>query len=172
MYSWVTYGITTLLERMWREHGVRVAMGHNTGPSAIEVCCALERTLAYAYTGNAKVLSRALMEPLFITRSLLEHGLPTINTDIVKFLSTPESRVIIIEKEWPTTKAGPITCSKGAHILRYGMSSWMVRNISHVNGGTSGPSARGCSRRRFAGMSPPYHLPADVHANDPRVRPC
>lgn len=94
------------------------------------MCCALERTLAYAYTGNAKVLSRALLEPLFITQSLLQHGLPTINTEIVRILSTKNNRVIIADQQWPTTKSGPITCSKGAHILRYGMASWMVSTSS------------------------------------------
>lgn len=105
-------------------------MGHNVSPYAIEVCCALERTLAYAYTGNAKVLSRALLEPLFISRSLLDYGLPTINSNLIKIFSTSHEKVVIVDKDWPISKSGPITCSKGSHVMRYGERSWMVSIVS------------------------------------------
>lgn len=132
IYLWVTYGVTTALERMWKQHGTDATMGHNVSPYAIEVCCALERTLAYAYTCNAKVLSKGLLDPLFLSRSLLDYGLPTINTRIVKILSASHNNIIISEKEWPSNAAGPLTCSKGSHHMRYGPDSWMVSAVSNL----------------------------------------
>lgn len=126
LYLWVTYGVTILLERLWKEHAIKVAVGQNVSPYAVELCCALERALAYAYTGNAKVLSRGLLDPLFISRSLLEFGLPTINTNLVKILGNSHDRVVIKTREWPTSTSGPLTCSQGSHLMRYGPDSWLV----------------------------------------------
>jgi len=65
--------------------------GRKVSPYLLEFLAALERTEAYAHTGNAKVLSNAVMKPLFITRSLLEHGMPTIDKHIynTRFLPVP-----------------------------------------------------------------------------------
>lgn len=133
IYLWVTFGVVTLLERLWKEHAVTVAMGRNVSPYAVELCCALERTLAYAYTGNAKVLSKSLLDPLFLSRSLLYHGLPTINTNIIKILATNHHRVVINCKFWPSGVNGPLTCSQGSHQMRYGTASWLVSlsNLLH-----------------------------------------
>ena len=44
----------------------------------IEIVAMLERALAMAYTGDARVITKALMEPFGLHRSLIELGIPCL----------------------------------------------------------------------------------------------
>ncbi|KAG1823912.1 uncharacterized protein BJ212DRAFT_1327078 [Suillus subaureus] len=90
VYQWTTYPITSLLERIW-EHFLPF----------VELCSVLERALAYAHTGNSKVIATSLMRPLWLVKSLLEQGLPTFAPS-VRFSHTPCVPVAISPSEWPT----------------------------------------------------------------------
>jgi hypothetical protein len=94
----------------------------------LEFLAALERTEAYAHTGNAKVLSNIVMKPLFITRGLLEHGMPTINKAIYTTRFQDISQFTIKEDIWPLNKArnGPAICSRRTQMLTYGEGHFMV----------------------------------------------
>ena len=106
--------------------------GQRISPYRLEFLAALERTEAYAHTGNAKVLSNAVMKPLFITRGLLEHGMPTIKKAIYTMHFQDISPFTIQESIWPLnrTKNGPAICSKRMHILTYGETNFMVSSYN------------------------------------------
>src|ERR1700684_4192268 len=77
VYQWTTYPITSLLERIWEHFLPIIIKGGKPTPQVVELCSVLERALAYAHTGNAKVIATSLMRPLWLVKSLLEQGLPT-----------------------------------------------------------------------------------------------
>ena len=106
--------------------------GQRISPYCLEFLATLERTEAYAHTGNTKVLSNAVMKPLFITRGLLEHGMPTIKKAIYTMHFQDISPFTIQESIWPLnrTKNGPAICSKRMHILTYGETNFMVSSYN------------------------------------------
>lgn len=71
---------------VWKEYIAIVSMGQNISSYTVKLVCALERTLAYTYTGNGKVLSKSLMDTLHLSRSLCRCDIPTINTKLIKIL--------------------------------------------------------------------------------------
>ena len=49
----------------------------------IELTAALEQVLNYAHTGNPKVLTKGLMDPLWLSLSSIHDGLPSLSSIIV-----------------------------------------------------------------------------------------
>ena len=103
----------------------------------VELASALERALAYAFGGNAKVLSRALMSPLWLSRGIIDQGMPCLNIDKILgsgILANPHDPVIIRSENWPVTPSGranyPAIASKRAQMLTYGDSHYMVSQFS------------------------------------------
>ena len=136
IYSWVTYGINGLQNQIYRHEIGSLQRGQRISPYRLEFLAALEKAEAYAHTGNAKVLSNIVMKPLFITRGLLKHGMPTINKSIYKPSFQDVSPFTIQEDIWPLNRAknGPAICSKRSQMLTYGETSFMVSNsASHFN---------------------------------------
>jgi hypothetical protein len=137
MLPWATYGINALQKQVYSQEMGNLLRGRKVSPYLLEFLAALERTEAYAHTGNAKVLSNAVMKPLFITRSLLEHGMPTINKAIYNTRFLDVSRFTIQEDLWPLSagKKGPAICSKRSQMLTYGESHFMVSELSSAHRG-------------------------------------
>jgi hypothetical protein len=135
MVPWATYGINSLQKQIYSQEMANLVRGRKVSPYLLEFCAALERTEAYAHTGNAKVLSNAVMKPLFITRALLEHGMPTINKAIYTTRFLDISRFTIQEDLWPLApgRKGPAICSRRSQMLTYGEPHFMVshRSPSH-----------------------------------------
>jgi hypothetical protein len=75
------------------------------------------------------------MKPLFITRGLLEHGMPTINKAIYNTRFLDVSRFTIQEDLWPLSagKKGPAICSRRSQMLTYGEPHFMVSHPSCVH---------------------------------------
>ncbi|KAG1769738.1 hypothetical protein EV702DRAFT_1049616 [Suillus placidus] len=121
IYQWTTYPITSLLERIWDYFRPLMDKGDKPTPEVIELCSVLERALAYAHTGNAKVIATSLMRPLWLVQSLLEHGLPTFSPS-VRFAPAPSIPVAISPADWPTltNMKIPAIASKRSQILTYG----------------------------------------------------
>ncbi|KAG1849455.1 hypothetical protein DFJ58DRAFT_729535 [Suillus subalutaceus] len=121
VYQWTTYPITSLLECIWEHFLPVLTKGGEPAPQVIELCSILECTLAYAHTGNSKVIATSLMRPLWLVKSLLEQGLPTF-TPSVQFSHTPCVPVAISPSEWPTltNMNVPTITSKRSQILTYG----------------------------------------------------
>ncbi|KAG2029044.1 hypothetical protein BDR03DRAFT_1018980 [Suillus americanus] len=121
VYQWTTYPITSLLERIWEHFLPVLTKGGKPAPQVVELCSVLERALAYAHTGNSKVIATSLMRPLWLVKSLLEQGLPTFAPS-VRFSHTPCVPVAISPSEWPTltNMNVPAIASKRSQILTYG----------------------------------------------------
>ena len=88
----------------------------------------LERTLAMAYTGDARVITTDLMGPMGLKRSLMELGLPAI-TSLLNFdRSITKDGFTFKRANCPLDKQnGPAVASKRAQILTYGPDHFLVR---------------------------------------------
>ena len=140
---WTTYSICALLERIWAEHRETIqtiadAPSHSSeipssAPPAtlVEIVAVLERALAYAHTGNAKVLSTKVMGPLWLVRSLLRQGLPTLAPQLLLGHSQTYTVSIALGK-WPKhdITGVPFTSSGRAQILTYGQPHYDVSFLS------------------------------------------
>jgi hypothetical protein len=83
---------------------------------------ALERGLAYIFTGATHSFVRKLMDRLFITRGLMSGGLPCINSRIVDVSDADGDVGFLIRREsWPLLGDGePMRSSMRACELTYG----------------------------------------------------
>ncbi|KAG2335701.1 hypothetical protein BDR05DRAFT_953879 [Suillus weaverae] len=121
VYQWTAFGITSLLERLWAYQLPILEAGNKPRHEAVELCSVLERTLAYAHTGNARVLATRLMRPLWLVQSLLEQGLPTFAPSI-RTTSAINNPITISASDWPTLDNlnVPAIASKRSQVLTYG----------------------------------------------------
>ncbi|KAG2346319.1 hypothetical protein BDR05DRAFT_997329 [Suillus weaverae] len=121
VYQWTTFGITSLLERLWAHQLPILEAGNKPRHEVVELCSVLERTLAYAHTGNARVLASKLMRPLWLVQSLLEQGLPTFAPS-VRMTSSISNPIAISAADWPTSDNlnVPAIASKRSQVLTYG----------------------------------------------------
>lgn len=128
VYLWVTYGWCSLLDIIGEQEFLRIAKGEPVSPYTLELTSAIERTVTYASTGNAKVLSSAVMKPLFITRGIIEHGMPTIVKGIYQLPLRGVTPFTVNKHAWPLTanRRGPAICSKMSHILNYDEDQYIV----------------------------------------------
>ena len=95
---------------------------------SIEFTEALERTLNYAHTGNAKVLTKGLMDPLWLSLSLVHDGMPAISQILVM---TPffGSQMDLHMVEWPTKNNEPMMASTRSQLINYGSENHQVLHI-------------------------------------------
>jgi hypothetical protein len=121
VYQWMTFGITSLLERLWSHLLPVLEAGNKPRHEVIELCSVLERALAYAHTGNARVIASKLMRPLWLVQSLLEQGLPTFSPT-VRLTSSISNPIAISSSDWPTSDNlnVPAIASKRSQVLTYG----------------------------------------------------
>lgn len=103
----------------------KIAMGERPQPDLVEMVAVLERVLAYAHTGNAKVLSRGLMGPMWLVTSLIEHGLPTLAPGIYLAANSPLPIQLPLSG-WPEVNNKPGSASQRALVLTYGASLYGV----------------------------------------------
>jgi len=87
-----------------------------------------ERTLNYLHTGSAKVLATRVMQPLWTSQALLDHGLPAISPVVVRLTS---ATMTIRGEKWPydPTATEPYLASKRSHTITYGESLYRVCGI-------------------------------------------
>jgi hypothetical protein len=71
VYQWTTYLITSLFERIRERFLPVITKSGKPTPQVFELCSVLERALAYAHTGNAKVIAASLMRPLWVSKESL-----------------------------------------------------------------------------------------------------
>lgn len=126
MYLWNTYGLVCALEKIWEFHQPSLTNTVHISPYVIEISAALERALAMAYTGDARVITSDIMKPFGLQKSLIEHGLPCIAVDLT-FDQSLAKNFIINPANWPVNKLGePAVASKRTQILTYGESHYIV----------------------------------------------
>lgn len=130
----MTYGICSLLQIVARQEFETVDLtkqgGRQVGPYVLEFSSALERALAYAHTGNVKVLSSGVMKPLFLARAMVEMGMPTIIRGVYELPFLGATPFVVNPHAWPltTNRRGPAICSKSSHMINYGEDHYMVSN--------------------------------------------
>ncbi|KAG2356306.1 hypothetical protein BDR07DRAFT_1380905 [Suillus spraguei] len=122
IYQWMTFGVTSLLERIWEYQYPLLKLERKPSPQMIEICAMLERALAFAHTGNAKVLSSSLMRPFWLIRSLLQQGWPTMASTI-RIMATTTIPVSVSPADWPVVTHSnlPAIASKRSQIITYGL---------------------------------------------------
>lgn len=122
--EWTTYGLCSLLRRIWNQ---AAKDREREGPVAhywVELTSALERSLNYAHTGNAKVLTKGVMDPLWLSLSSVLDGMPSISP-IVTF--DHKMKPIIHRSAWPTSTRGtPQMASKRSISLNFGRDALAV----------------------------------------------
>jgi hypothetical protein len=92
----------------------------------MEVMSALERALAMAYTGDARVIVKDLMGPLGLKQSLLDMGLPSI-TRLIHLDVGPAKALTYHRGDWPLTSTRePAVASMRAQTLTYGHDHYLV----------------------------------------------
>jgi hypothetical protein len=86
----------------------------------------LERALAMAYTGDARVITKDLMGPFGLKRSLIENGLPSI-CNFIEFQGEHALGFSHLPTNWPLTKDNrPAFASKRAQTLTYSLNHFQV----------------------------------------------
>jgi hypothetical protein len=128
IYLWTTYGIVSALEKVWKSQLPSIRKKIPISPYVIEVVSALERALAMAYTGDARVIVKDLMVPFGLKPSLLDLGLPSVTT-LVKFDVDISQSFTHTPGNWPlTARQEPAVASKRAQTLTYGEEHYTVSN--------------------------------------------
>jgi hypothetical protein len=137
------------MEMIFRQEIANIKSGRLPSPYILEFLCALERAVAYAHTGNGKVLSSGVMGPLYMSRALVEHGMPTIKKSIYTTPFQKATPFIIHEELWPLNRSGkaPAICSKRSQILTYGEAHYLVSVYQDVS--------KGWGRRRLTSFLSP-----------------
>ncbi|KAG0692492.1 hypothetical protein DFH29DRAFT_1046484 [Suillus ampliporus] len=143
IYQWMTFGVTSLLERIWEHQQPLMVQKQRPSPQMVELCAMLERALAYAHTGNAKVLASSLMRPFWLIRSLLEQGLPTLAPTVHCEVSGVLP-VSVSPADWPTVTCLnlPAIASKRSQILTYGAEHFQAYQAEfHIQLSINNPSS-------------------------------
>lgn len=87
-------------------------------PYLLEVIAIAERALNFAYSGNPKVLARKIMDPMWVSLSLVHTGWPTFYTP----LSINGHQISLSAKEYPYnhTSGYPLMASSRVIEVTYG----------------------------------------------------
>jgi hypothetical protein len=98
----------------------------------IELCSFAERALNFMHTGSVKVLMPTIMDELWISRALINEGLPSFSPTIVTFGKTMDDGILISSTQWPfkCNKGKPISGAKKAQDITYGN---LLHNVSTIH---------------------------------------
>ncbi|KAG1772198.1 hypothetical protein EV702DRAFT_1048672 [Suillus placidus] len=127
IYQWMTFGVTSLIERIWEHQQPLLKVDKTPSPQMIEICAMLKRALAFAHTGNTRVLSSSLMRPFWLVRSLLQQGWPTMSS-MIRLVSTTSRPVAVSPGDWPIVARSnlPAIASKHSQVVTYGVDHFEV----------------------------------------------
>ncbi|KAG6371989.1 hypothetical protein JVT61DRAFT_9007 [Boletus reticuloceps] len=120
VFEWTTFGLTSALHIIWDKYKNRPAEEAGISPYWVELTAALERSLNYMHTGNAKVLTRGLIDPVWLSLSLVNDGLPCLSP-VISLPRTSLSQLDIRFVDWPVRKGEPMVASKKSHMFNYGL---------------------------------------------------
>lgn len=127
--EWTTFGLCSMLRRIWSTFHDSLVESIPVPHYWVELVASLERTLNYAHTGNAKVLTRGLMDPLWLSQSLVYDGFPCLSTIIGRDVL---GGLQIRELDWPTTlaKLVPQMASKRSMTFNFSEDELKVSTIA------------------------------------------
>jgi len=130
LYNWVTYGICGLLSNIRKLLSREIAERTPVSPFLIELASSLERCFNFAHTGNSKVISKSLMDPLWLSLGITNDGHPALDPTLgeITFTTMPFTAARILAGIWPVhpTTFEPFYASKRAQTLTYGEYHWKV----------------------------------------------
>lgn len=128
----MTFGVCSALKQLWLTMRDSMVAGKKPAPIVIETAAILERIIAFAHTGNVRVLSTTLMRPMWIVSSLLETGMPTFNPAIFTAHNLSGLPLTITLQQWPVQGQGrtPATASKRSQVLTYGPDHYQASSLS------------------------------------------
>lgn len=135
-----------LLNELYKRKKENLRKKDMVPPVLIELISLLERALAYAHTGNARVLTRKLGDVTFVSRGLLQHSLPVLNPMMFTLnMAVPGSEPVkILTSAWPCSndhRRLPLMSSLRAVTLTWGEPAAAVsghRWRDRANGATDG----------------------------------
>lgn len=132
MFQWVTYPITSCLYKLWKKSLKDIDDGRDIDPYRLEFVAMLERTLNFAHTGNARVLTKG-MNDTWLTRSLIADRFPALWKGF-HLAGEKMDDPRILSHLWPVNKKTrePYTVSDRAQILSYGEPHFMVSQLCHI----------------------------------------
>ena len=110
-------------------------------PYLTELLAMLERAIAYIFTGDGKVIVRALMGHYGLKRSLLELGLPAI-TRSIQFEDHMTTSFNLTRADWPVTRGLLAVASKRAQVLTYGEDHYKASHSRCAEIGSNSISAQ------------------------------
>lgn len=139
--EWTSYGICSLLSSLWEKFRQNKVKKEPIPHYWIELTASLERALNYYHTGNAKVLTKGLMDPLWLSLSVIHDGLASISSLVVLTPLTMEPYEIRMV-DWPKKKGELRVASQRSQIFNYGQDHFEVC-----------PTLRRCAMSGFAGLS-------------------
>jgi hypothetical protein len=120
------------MTNLFKGESSKIRKGEKPSPYAIEFMCAAERALAFAVGGNPRVLSRGVMHPLFISRGIIDQGMPTFKQIYGQSVTVSASDPLFFkENQWPLAKdmKYPAIASKRGQILTYGEPHYLVSTL-------------------------------------------
>ena len=130
LYTWTTYPLVTLLEKVWDSGHAALESGKHPDPTIVELCSCLERALNFMHTGNVSVIATSAMNPLWIGLSLIHDGHPCLNPSIASSIGA----VCVHANQWPRNNKGqPTSASKGSQLRTYGQGHFNVSVYIYVS---------------------------------------
>lgn len=126
LYNWTTFPLVSLLDTLYRHGKHALDRGLHPEPIFVELAAAAERAYNYMHTGNTAVIATSVMNPLWLGRSILKDGMPSLNPKIVSLESG--ARIAVVKRKWPwdNAKHRPKTCSDRGQILTYDQNHFNV----------------------------------------------
>lgn len=81
--EWTSYEICSVLKAIWDKFHSNQTRKEPVPHYWIEAIASLERTLNYYHIGNAAVLTKGLMDPVWLSLSVIHDGLASISSLLV-----------------------------------------------------------------------------------------
>jgi hypothetical protein len=157
----MTYGITTALSHLWRQHQFDT-LSKRTNPEVLELCAILERTLNYAHTGSVRVIATKIMNPLWVGKALVHDGLPCFSPEVLFNHDDNFQGMRLLMSAWPDSNGGPIAlASRAAQLHSYGHQHLMVSLVRQVPSVINDYLQMGCDPSAAYGIIVPDNHTAD-----------
>ncbi|KAI5993850.1 hypothetical protein EDC04DRAFT_2910694 [Pisolithus marmoratus] len=104
LFKCATYPVTALIEMFWAKHKQDLQDKRNIDACTVEVMSMLERTLNFAHTGNAAVLSTRLMDRAWLSLGLLSDGFPALSDTFIAHGALSMGQTLCGRKRLPKRK--------------------------------------------------------------------
>ncbi|KAG6370252.1 hypothetical protein JVT61DRAFT_12196 [Boletus reticuloceps] len=127
LFQCATYPLTCLIEKLWKDVEPSLEAGYVVDPCILETMAMLERTLNYGHTGNTRVLTKTLMNQMWLGLSVVQDGLPCIADWFISSAAMSAGMITIQKDRWPVHARTrlPLTASQRCQELTYGKGHYV-----------------------------------------------